>query len=223
MLAVLALGACTGWIVTRARTQRDAVTVVRRAGGGVTYGSQYLGGTMYDRSGKPWWYPTWLIKRVGIDYFDSVVQVVFVNDKDKCTDDILRGISKLHQLQWLAIGGKKVTDSGLENLREMTSLTRLDLATAAIGDDGASHLSGLYRLEALDLAYTGVGDDGLKHLKGLTNLAFLRLEKTKLTDSGLPFLRGLTNLVQLDLTNTEVTDDGINNLKKSLGSVTIIR
>jgi Leucine-rich repeat (LRR) protein len=223
IILVLVIGGWLGWQVRSARIQRESVAAIRRAGGGVTYGSQYLGGTRYDLGAKPWWCPRWLVGQVGIDCFDRVAQVVFANDTSRVTDDVLLQISKLDRLEWLALDADQITDTGLGNLRNMTSLTRLSLATAAVGDSGLAHLRSLRRLEALDLAYTGVGDTGLAHLKGLTNLVALRLERTRVTDAGLPSLRGLTSLAQLDLTNTAVTDAGLRELQKSLPNVKIIR
>jgi hypothetical protein len=152
IVLVLVIGVWLSWAVRSARIQREAVAAIRRVGGGVTYNSQYLGGTSYDLGAKPWWCPRWLVKRVGIDYFDSVVQVVFANDTSRVTDDILPSISELDRLQWLALDARRITDAGLGELRNLTSLRRLSLATAAVGDSGSSHLRGLHRLEALDLA-----------------------------------------------------------------------
>lgn len=227
LVLVLIVGGWLGWAVRRARIQREAVAAIRRAGGGITYRSQYLGGNayghVYDHGAKPWWCPRWLVDRVGIDYFDSVVQVVFVNDTRRVTDDILPSIASLDGLEWLALDAQGITNTGLEKLKNLTSLTRLSLANAAVGDSGLAHLRGLHRLETLDLAYTGVGDAGLGHLKGLANLVFLRLERTKVTDGGLPYLSGRSRLANLDLTDTAVTDLGVRNLKKTMPNVKILR
>jgi hypothetical protein len=223
ILIVLVIGAGLGWVVRSARIQREAATAIRRAGGGVTYRSQYLGGNLYDRGAKPWWCPRWLIDRLGIDYFDSVVQVVFANDTSSINDDVFPSIARLDRLEWLALDAKGITDAGLGELRNLTGLTRLSLATASVGDAGLAELRGLRWLETLDLAYTGVGDSGLAHLKGLSNLVYLRLERTKVTDAGLSSLRGWTALAQLDLTNTAVTDEGARGLQERIPSVKIIR
>jgi hypothetical protein len=220
---VLLIGGMLGWAVRSARIQREAVVSIRRARAGITYGSQYLGGTLYDRSGKPWWCPRWLIKQIGIDYFDSPVQVVFVNDTSQCADAIVQQIAKLGRVEWLAIDSSKITDTGLRHLERMTSLTRLSLDKSSVSDAGLASLRGLTRLEALELAYTGIGDAGIAHLLGLTNLISLRLDETRVTDAGLRSLRGLTNLAYLDLTDTSVSDSAVQELQKALPALKITR
>ena len=219
---VLVIGGLLGWAVRSARIQREVVLTIRRAGGGVTYGSQYLGGTLYDLSGKPWWCPRWLVSQIGIDYFDSPVQVVFANDSSRCTDAIVFQIAKLNRVEWLALDSSKITDVGLGYIHNMTTLTRLSLASTAVSDAGLAQLRKLDRLEALGLADTGIGDAGLAHLEVLTDLKSLRLEKTKLTDAGLRSLRSLPNLANLELDKTAVTDSAAREFQKALPNLKII-
>jgi hypothetical protein len=115
-VVVLLIGGMLGWAVRSARIQREAVASIRRARAGTTYGPQYLGGTLYNRSEKPWWCPKWLVKQIGIDYFDRPVQVVFVNDTTQCTDVIVQQIAKLGRVEWVGIGSGKITDAGLRHL-----------------------------------------------------------------------------------------------------------
>jgi internalin A len=222
---VLLIGGMLGWAVRSARIQGEAVASIRRARAGITYGSQYLGGTVYDLNTKPWWCPIWLVKQIGIDYFDNPVQVLFVNDTSQCTDVIVQQIAKLGRVEWLAIGSSKITDAGLRHLEKMTSLTRLGLDKSRVSDAGLASLQGLTRLEALDLAYTGIGDAGLAHLNGLTNLISLRLDETRITDEGLRSLRSLTNLAYLDLTDTAISDSAVQELQKALPAlkITVLR
>jgi hypothetical protein len=121
MVLVLIVGGWLGWAVRSARRQREAVAAIRRTGGGITYRSQYLGGNVYghvyDHGAKPRWCPRWLADQVGIDYFDSVVQVVFVNDTSHVTDDILPSIANLDGLEWLALDAQGIANAGLEKLR----------------------------------------------------------------------------------------------------------
>jgi Leucine-rich repeat (LRR) protein len=222
-IVVLVVGCTLGWAVRSTRIQKEAVKAIRQARGGVTYGSQYLGGTLYDFSGKPWWCPRWLVKQIGIDYVDSPVQVVFSNDTSKCTDLIVAQVAKLGRPEWLVLSGNKITDAGIRNLSNVTSLTRISLCFTAISDSGLAYLCGLNRVEALDLAYTGVGDSGMRQLAGLTNLMSLRLTRTKVTDAGVSSLRGLTKLLYLDLSETQITDACVSEIQKELPSVKITR
>ena len=93
-------------------------------------------GHVYDHGAKPWWCPRWLVDRVGIDYFDSVVQVVFANDTRSVTDDIVPSIASLDRLEWLALDAKGITNTGLEKLKNLTSLTRLALPMQRLATPG---------------------------------------------------------------------------------------
>ena len=54
-------------------------------------------------------------------------------------------------------------------------------------------------------------------------LRTLSLSGTQVTDAGLECLRGLTELRELALSNNQVTDAGVNELKKALPNVSILR
>ena len=78
LLVMVAVCFALGWKVERARKQRNAVNMVLQMGG--TVGYEYEGpfinephGIVGPRLPKP--APEWLIKRLGIDFFDEVVSV----------------------------------------------------------------------------------------------------------------------------------------------------
>ena len=140
--------------------------------------------------------PEWLRDVVGDDWMKCFDSVVFLN---------LDGTIET-----------KVSDDGLKHLSGLTNLQVLILWDIDVGDDGLKHLSGLTNLEALTLEGTQVTGDGLKHLSGLTNLGTLHLEGKKITDDGLKHLSGLTNLLWLSLKDTQVSDDGVKMLQQKL-------
>lgn len=80
--------------------------------------------------------------------------------------------------------GTKTTDEGLKHLAKLKNLQRLHLARTEVGNGGLAHLSGLTKLEYLNLYETKVGDAGLAHLKSLSNLEKLFLWQTDVTGSG---------------------------------------
>src|SRR5438270_12939655 len=67
---VLITGGVLGWVIHRARVQREAVAAIRRADGSVIYYHQ----SRSRSSGMPWW-PRWAAEILGIDYFDNVKSV----------------------------------------------------------------------------------------------------------------------------------------------------
>ena len=66
------LGSVLGWIVSRAKVQRDAVAAIERAGGSVKYEWEWKDGR-FNPSGKPWW-PKWLMDHIGPDYFAHIAE-----------------------------------------------------------------------------------------------------------------------------------------------------
>src|SRR4051812_9204702 len=76
MLLVLALGGGLGWIAHRARVQREAVEVIRRAGGSVGYNRPWSSGATPISQPKPPG-PPWLRRLLGPDYFDTATSVHF--------------------------------------------------------------------------------------------------------------------------------------------------
>src|SRR5262245_3580204 len=67
MVLVLIIGGGLGWVIHRARVQRDAVATIRRAGGDVAYSWQWSGGRpVFPRSKPPG--PDWLRRILGPDF-----------------------------------------------------------------------------------------------------------------------------------------------------------
>ncbi len=193
IVLVLLIGGGLGWMVHRARVQREAVAAIERAGDKGWYDWEWSDGHP-NPSGQPRW-PKWLVDRIGVDYFGHV-SAVFTR---RASDRELAKISNLGQLECLLIGGSSVTDAGL------------------------AHLEGMSRLQALNLQHTRITDAGLAHLKKLTSLQDLGLGDTGVSDAGLPHLEGLTHLKTLALEETRVTAAGVRKLQKALPNARIRR
>jgi hypothetical protein len=157
IVLVLVIGAGLGWFVHEAQVQRDAVAVIKRAGGSVSYDWAWKNGSSVP-GGKPW-APRWLVDLVGVDYFGHVT--IVVSDP-----------------------GARSTDATLAQIGRLTQLEVLDLPESSISDAGLAHLKGLTNLSVLGLADTQVTDAGLAQLKGLTKLSSLWLDGTHVTDVG---------------------------------------
>lgn len=74
MLIVLILGGGTGWIVHRAKVQREAVIAIEHAGGKVTYDGAFTNQGGGNDPKPPW--VQWISERIGRDYRDTVTGVV---------------------------------------------------------------------------------------------------------------------------------------------------
>jgi hypothetical protein len=158
LLLILVIGCGFGWlarVVRIGQVQRRAVAAIYQAGGWVMYDSEW-DEAQNPSTWKPTW-PKWLVDRLGVDYFGSVV---FINLHDRGTDAVLAHVGRLTHLRQLHRPGLAVTDAGL------------------------AHLGRLSELQLLSLDGTQVTDAGLAHLKGLEGLKWLKLAKTKVTDAG---------------------------------------
>src|SRR4051812_16392992 len=75
MVFVLIVGTGLGWMIHRARVQKEAVAAIERAGGDVVYDWDWANGRRKPRpqATPPW--PKWLLVHLGPDYLGNVVQV----------------------------------------------------------------------------------------------------------------------------------------------------
>jgi hypothetical protein len=194
MMFVLILGGVLGWIVYQAHVQREAVAFITRSGGGVGYDWSWSSGRII-RNGKPWC-PRWWVDLIGVDYFGSVVLVLFPE------------------------GG---SDADLVHIGRLARLDTLDIRSAAVTDKGLAELKGLNSLHTLHLGGTAISDVGMEHLERLTSLEWLSLADTKVSDVGIERLKGLTNLRELRLKGTRSTDHGVSELQLALPKLKIVR
>ncbi len=102
----------------------------------------------------------------------------------------LRGLTGLKQLN-LAVN---VSDNGLRHLSGLTELEELRLKSESFRDAGLAHLEGLESLEVLRLTGGTVTDDGLKHLAKLSSLRELCLDVSNIRGRGFSHLAKLRSL-----------------------------
>jgi hypothetical protein len=241
IVLIVLIGGCLGWVVRRARIQRELTAVVERAGGFVRYDWQFENGRFYP-DGAPS-RRRWMRDAFGFDYFDYIVAAHYERGSDAelmnigylaklvslqaagsaVTDAALMHVKGLDNLQFLYLSNTSITDAGLAHLKDMTGLKELSLAGSRATDRGLAQLSRLTRLELLHLGRTGVTNSGLVSLKGMRNLEELHLEDCDITDAGLSFLRGLTSLQYLVLRRTQVTQRGVKELNSALPKLLIDR
>jgi hypothetical protein len=97
--------------------------------------------------------------------------------------------------------GSKVTDDVLKELKDLKQLQTLGLGATGVTDAGLKELKSLKQLHTLILLGTDVTDAGLKELKDLKQLKTLVLSKTKVTDAGITDLK--KNLPDLVVTTAD--------------------
>jgi hypothetical protein len=243
MVIVLCVGAWLGSIVRAARTQRDAVAAIIRAGGGVWYSWNRM-----NVNGQPIWvrrdpeWPKCLVDRLGVDYFGHVAIVNLTGDGNRWNpknlepwsfrrdrrrhaktlgEEEMKQLSELTHIEELYLDYAKVGDAELANLKGLTNLRWLGLAGTQTSDAGLAHLGQFPLIQHLGLRGTCVTDNGLAHLNRMPRLKYLDLDYTRVSDAGLAHLKRLTNLQELHLQGTMVTHTGLQELQGTLPSLRI--
>src|SRR5262249_27354613 len=149
MVLVLITGGGLGWVIHRARVQRDAVATIRRAGGDVAYSWQSRwdlpGRAVFTRPQPPG--PAWLRRILGPDFFDTVNYVRLQGET--CEDESLRAACRLPWLEELMVENTSATDVGAEDLRYLTNLRSLDLTLNRITGRPLRHLGRMSELREL--------------------------------------------------------------------------
>ena len=81
------------------------------------------------------------------------------------TNEVLRRLEALTNLQWLNLQRTNITDAGLEHLKGLTNLESLNLTETNVTNSGLEYLQGLTKLKRLYLAVTKVSDEGVEKLQ----------------------------------------------------------
>jgi hypothetical protein len=145
---------------------------------------------------------------------------VLLLHRQMATDDALRAISGLKELEKIYLWDARVTDAGVEYLSGMTNLRYVHLSNSNITDRSLEVLGTIPSLEGLSMQGNKFTDRGLAHLARLVKLKSLwvcarRTDESpdRISDRGLEYLRQLSRLETLGLQHTLVTDAGLEHLK----------
>jgi hypothetical protein len=213
MASVLIVSCGLGWLVHRARLQRNAVAAIRKAGGRVFYDWEfrYVPNGAFNFTGRTGGRPRgpkWLIDVLGPDYFDSV-KIVYLG-KARDLDSLMPDVGRLGRLEVLLINSGTLTEAGSAYLPGLARLRYLCLDRfSRVTGPALKDVARLRRLRRLDLLGSELNDADLAPLKGLTDLEYLRLYCPNLTDAGLVHLSGLSSLRRMDLGPCRITDAGL--------------
>lgn len=142
-------------------------------------------------------------------------KVRYLEVTDDLTDEGLKEVAKLQQLEALGLAWTPITDAGLKEVAKLRKLTELALHSNNITDAGLKELSKMKQLKSLYLTdCKQITDAGLKELAKMQKLRGLSLEGTKITDAGLKELAKLKQLEGLSLNDTQITDAGLKEIAK---------
>jgi len=160
------------------------------------------------------------------------IKSIDLQTSPKLTDDALRSLGCLSQLERLTISGGQYTAAGFKHLVGLRHLKHLGLVSwhrghslprstdplvtwlgseraIEVTDEDLAEIGKLTGLERLRLASTRITDVGLAHLAALTNLKLLEVGATHVTSAGFAHLSRLKNLKQVKLYCPGLSDDGL--------------
>jgi uncharacterized protein len=164
-----------------------------------------------------------------VSRLDHVTSLHLSNSR-QVTDEGLRHLARMQQLQNLDLSVTSITDRGLEVLRQLPELRTFRLVHQhGVTDSGVANLAGCEHLELVDLMGTATGDGAVKALTGKRNLRHFK-SGNDVTDAGLTLFQGfpvfktwqggeisralLDNAAEPNhlLIRGPITDDGLANL-----------
>jgi hypothetical protein len=169
------LGFRQGYIVPYVR-QDAAVERIIDAGGAINYAPAS---------------PEWLGPVVGQDIYHRAVWVDL--EHRRVDDELLTAFHDTPYVTNLYLAANPITDDGLRHVAHLQNLERLSLWRTGVTDEGLKRLVGMKKLIGLDLHVTAVSDEGLARLPNLTSLGEITLP-SRTTDAGLAHLGRLPNL-----------------------------
>lgn len=104
------------------------------------------------------------------------------------TDETLRIVGRLDQLEEVVANETSVTDAGMVHLGRLPKLRLLHLGWTCVSDTGLAHLQTL-PLELVDLCGTSLSDDGLERLAAMKHLKELWIIGCHCTKEGIAQFR----------------------------------
>jgi internalin A len=233
MLLVLVLGVLMGWQARKVSLQRRAVAAIERVGGQFIYDFVSPTGEMrYSNPPKEPAAPKWLRQMLGDEYFQAITGVYLGGGSPfempdtsaehmAAVETLMASLTKLDQLQTLAISSNRLTPAALADLGRLTGLTTLMLDDAIETDAQLASLRGLTRLENLTISLeAGTTPKAPRIEKGLANLApLIRLRKLHLTGDSvlvrsLDFIDGMAHLESLMVDHSPLDDTFLAKLAK---------
>lgn len=220
MILVLIVAGVFGWVVNRARSQRDAIARIEKAGGSFTFDDAVDDDGLNRTFSRPAW-QRWLGRTLGDDFVRKP-RNLFMSGRLKgpLAEETWRAMADLPDLVAIHLMSDDVDEQRLAFLKRFRDLRVLSLDdNERVTNSGIAHLKNLDRLRYLGLRWTSIDDAGLIHLKEFTRLQYLDLTGTRITDAGSPHLRTLSRVEDLNLSGTGVTDSAL----MDIGSMTSLK
>lgn len=138
------------------------------------------------------------------------------------TNASLETLTELRFLSRLVLSSAEgITDEGMKHVSRLTELNWLDLSGCPLGDAAVEPLATL-KVSNLNLSRTQVGDQACKVIASMPQVRALFLSGTQVTDKGFTHLRSLKQLRFLDARQTAVTQQAADDLKAEIPQAQIL-
>ena len=129
-------------------------------------------------------------------------------DKGKVSDKALHTLIGLPNLQHLRLRLSPITDEGLQMLAQCETLWYINLPHAECSAKGIESLASLPKLRQLRIGGEGLGNEVALAVARIESLRGVHLIGVKVTDDGLRVLADMPNLESLYLDDSAVTEAG---------------
>lgn len=173
LLLMTGFGIWFGIRMDRARRQERAVGVLRECGD-IFYESQFNHRSLKSltKKTKPW-RPKWLRSIVGDDFFDRVYAAYLFRSP---SDEDLKYLRDLPDIETLIISSPQVTGKGIEHLRALPCLKELYLNCDKMTDTDLAHLPPLHGLRYLNV-FCSMSDQAFGSIAALESLETLEIAR----------------------------------------------
>jgi hypothetical protein len=223
LVLLTALSVWLGLHVRSVRMQQDVVQAIHDYGGWIRYDFQFPSGQFSHKDFDPKAesaVPKWLLDRLGLDFFYSVVQVNLNYSEDggkreenhNPTDEALQRLANLPNLRVLLLSDTQASDASMVHLAKLKRLERLYMwDVSQVSDIGVKHLRHLTNLKYIHISNSGIADGSLQVFGQFKNVEGLSLQGNHFTDEGLSYLSNATKLKSLwvGLGDKHITNKGI--------------
>jgi hypothetical protein len=130
------------------------------------------------------------------------VQVLNLVRAKNMTDDWIKLLAGMEQMEAIILGGDGITDAGMKNLAQLKSLDSVTLSTKSVTDAGIKELAALPKLQSLDLMFLTITGSCFEAFAGSKTLQAVRLEHVDgITDDGAKQLARVPNLNEVKISS----------------------
>lgn len=158
---------------------------------------------------------------IGIIFFSSVAGYIHYDDH-KTYQRYHDWSDKIAENPIYISGTEKTTDEDLKDLKSLTNLQSLSLFSSNVIGSGLVYLENIKTLRELYLGKSNINDNYIQNILLVNKLEILGLNYTDITDASIITLKQLKNLRKLEIKQTKISAAGYEELSKALPSCKIV-